>query len=58
MDSPRMTSKSPKDSLLLVMGTEFPIKRYLDAFGIVCLYVFVCACQCVCMNIAVPLKEL
>lgn len=55
-----MTSKSPEYTetfLLIVMGTEFPIKRYLNVFGIACLYVFVCACLCVYMHIAVLLHK-
>lgn len=56
-----MTSKSPElieTSLLVVMGKEFPIKRYLSASGIACLYLFLCAsCLCVCMHIAVLLHK-
>lgn len=37
------------------MGTVIPIK--MNAFGIVYLYVFMCAHPCVCMHIAVPLHE-
>lgn len=51
--SPRMTSKSIL--LLIVMGTEIPIK--MNAFGIIYLYVFMCAYLCVCMHTAAPLHE-
>lgn len=49
-----MISRSPVHTetfLLIVMGTEFPIKRYLNDFGVARLnmFVFVCVCVYVCI---------
>lgn len=51
-ENPRMTSEYTQTFLLIVMGTEFLIKRYLNAFGFACSYVFVCMYVCLCIAVA------